>query len=65
MMFYDYENMDLDPYCSAVLDIYAEESGLEDEQENTLTISSEKDDIVEILENLFFDILNVNFNFFP
>jgi len=57
--------MDADPLCSSVLDVYAEEAGLEDESGELLNITSDNENITEILHNLFYDIINLEFNFFP
>lgn len=61
-LFRDYDVMDMDPIISAALDIYADECVTESEMGDILTISSEDDNIKSILENLFNDILNVEFN---
>jgi hypothetical protein len=61
-LFRDYDVMDMDPIISAALDIYADECVTESEMGDILTITSEDENIKEILENLFKDILNVEFN---
>ena len=61
-LYNDYENMEQDPIISSALDVYADESTLKNETGDILNIYSEDNDIKEILENLFYDILNVNFN---
>lgn len=54
--------MDMDPIVSSVLDIYADECLTENEMGEMLTIDSKNNNIKEILHNLFYDILNVEFN---
>lgn len=58
----DYEMMDQDSIVSAVLDLYAEESTTESDTGDALSIYSDDKDIKQILENLFYDILNIDFN---
>jgi hypothetical protein len=58
----DYELMDLDGLPSAVLDIFSEESLTDNEEGDIIKINSDDENIIEILNNLFYDILNVDFN---
>jgi len=64
-LFTDYEAMDMDPILSSALDIYADESTVKDADGDTLTIVSSNDEIRKILRNLFYDILNVDYNLWP
>jgi len=64
-LFTDYEGMDMDPILSSALDIYADESTVKDADGDTLTITSPNDDIRKILHNLFYDILNIDYNLWP
>jgi hypothetical protein len=64
-LFRDYDMMDNDPIIASVLDIYADESTVKDEFGNILTIHSKNTQIQEILHNLFYDVLNVEFNLWP
>ena len=65
-MFYsDYDQMDQDSIISAVLDIFADESVLRSEDGEILKVFSEDGDIQKILENLFNDVLNIEFNLWP
>ena len=64
-LFRDYDMMDNDPIISSVLDIYADESTVKDEFNRILAIKTDNTQIQEILENLFYDILNVEFNLWP
>jgi hypothetical protein len=64
-LFRDYDMMDNDPIISSVMDIYADESTVKDEFSKILTIQSKNQQIQDILHNLFYDILNVEFNLWP
>ena len=64
-LFKDYEAMDNDSIISAALDIYADESTLKNEFGDILEIKSGKKEIQQILHNLFYDVLNVEFNLYP
>ena len=64
-LYTDYEVMDQDSIINSALDIYADEVVMKDEFGQILTIRSDDDRIQKILENLFFDILNVDFNLWP
>jgi hypothetical protein len=61
-LFRDYESMDTDPIIASALDMYSEESALQDEFGQILRINSSNEDVKQILHNLFYDILNINFN---
>jgi hypothetical protein len=64
-LFTDYEAMDMDPILSSALDIYADESTVKDNDGDTLTINSSNDEIRKILRNLFYDVLNIDYNLWP
>ena len=64
-LFKDYEAMDNDSIISAALDVYADESTLKNEYGDVLEITSSKKEIQEILHNLFYDVLNIEFNLYP
>ena len=64
-LFTDYEAMDMDPILSSALDIYADESTVKDADGDTLTISSPNDEIRKVLRNLFYDVLNIDYNLWP
>ena len=64
-VFRDYDAMDNDPILASALDIYADESTLKNEFGDTLSITSQNDKVQEILRNLFYDILNIEFNLWP
>jgi len=54
--------MDQDAIIASALDIIAEESTLRNEMGEILQIRSSDEDIQQILYNLFYDVLNVEFN---
>lgn len=64
-LFRDYDSMDTDPILHAALNTYADEASARNEMGNVLKIHHEDDNIKQILENLFYDILNVEFNLWP
>ena len=61
-LYADYEMMDKDPIIHSALDIYSDESTLADQFGEILTIKSNKSNIQKILYNLFYDVLNIEFN---
>lgn len=61
-LFRDYDIMDMDPILASALDIYADESLVPSEYGEVLTITSSNENIKGILDNLFYDILNIEFN---
>jgi hypothetical protein len=64
-IFRDYDAMDQDPIIASALDIYSDESTLKNEFGDTLTIVSDNERVSDILHNLFYDILNIEFNLWP
>ena len=64
-LFSDYESMDNDSILSSALDIYADESTMRSEYGDILQIRSEDDNIHDILRNLFYDVINIEFNLWP
>lgn len=64
-LFRDYDAMDADPIIGAALDIYAEESTSKNEYGKVLEVRTNNEQVKSILENLFYDIINVEFNLFP
>tara|TARA_B000000557_G_scaffold264460_1_gene269905 strand:- start:694 stop:2673 length:1980 start_codon:yes stop_codon:yes gene_type:complete len=58
----DFSEMESTPEISSALDIYAEETVAPDANGCVLHIYSENRVIKELLENLFYDVLNVDFN---
>jgi len=61
-LFRDYDAMDNDPIISSALDIYADECTLKNEFGEVVQIKSKNEKVKDILENLFYDILNIEFN---
>ena len=64
-LFKDYESMESDSIIASALDIYADESTMKSEYGNIIEINSDNNNIKEILHNLFYDILNIEFNLWP
>jgi hypothetical protein len=61
-LYNDYEVMDSDPIVASVLDIVADESTLKNGASEVLAIKSSDENIQRILYNLFYDVLNIEFN---
>jgi hypothetical protein len=61
----DYSEMEYTPEIASALDIYAEEASASDERGNILHIFSENPKIKSILDDLFYDTLNIDFNITP
>tara|TARA_Y100000310_G_scaffold129595_1_gene128738 strand:- start:1627 stop:3477 length:1851 start_codon:yes stop_codon:yes gene_type:complete len=61
-LFRDYEIMDADPIISSALDIYSDESTVDNIEDEILNIKTDNKKIHEILHNLFYDIMNIEFN---
>jgi len=61
-LYTDYEMMDRDPIIHSALDIYSDESTLEDQFGDILTIKTNNSKVQKILYNLFYEILNIDFN---
>jgi len=64
-LFRDYDAMDSDPIISSALDIYADESTTKNEYGDVLQIKSTNENVREMLHNLFYDVLNIEFNLWP
>lgn len=64
-LYTDYEAMDEDPILSSALDIYADESTTKNEEGLVLIIKCENENIRKVLDNLFYDILNIQYNLWP
>ena len=58
----DFSEMESTPEIASALDIYAEETVSSDDKGKVLHIYSENKKIQELLEDLFYDTLNVDFN---
>jgi len=64
-LFRDYESMDSDSIVASALDIYSDESTMKNEYGKILGIRTSNDQIHDILHNLFYDIINIEFNLWP
>jgi hypothetical protein len=62
MVYSDYDNMDYDAIVASALDIVADESTLKNDMGEVLHIKSSDEDVQQILYNLFYDVLNIEFN---
>jgi len=61
-LFSDYDMMEGDPILASALDIYADECTTKSEFGDVIKISSQDSNVKGILENLFYEILNIEFN---
>lgn len=61
-MYIDYEIMDTDAIVSSALDIYADESTTKSETGQLLVINTDNEHIKKVLHNLFYDVLDIEFN---
>jgi hypothetical protein len=64
-LFRDYEAMDTDSIICSALDIYADECTAKNEFGDVLTIKSPNEKVQKVLHNLFYDVLNIEFNLWP
>ena len=62
MLYTDYDVMDTDAIIASALDIIADECSLKNDMGEVLQIKSPDEDIQKILYNLFYDVLNIEFN---
>lgn len=61
-LYSEYDLMDQDAIIASALDIIADESTLKNDMGEVLSIRSSNEDIQKILYNLFYDVLNIEFN---
>ena len=61
-LYTDYEMMDQDSIVASTLDILADETCLRNDMGEVLQIRSSDETIQKILYNLFYDVLNIEFN---
>jgi hypothetical protein len=61
-LYSDYEAMDHDPIIAAALDIISDESTTRNEYGDVLKVNSSDENIRKVLHNLFYDVLNIEFN---
>ena len=64
-LYSDYDAMDTDAIIASALDIIADESTLKNDMGEVLQIKSADENIQKILYNLFYDVINVEFNLWP
>ena len=64
-LFRDYDSMDNDPILSSALNIFSDESTPKNEHGDVLRINCSNENIKSILHNLFYDIMNIEFNLWP
>ena len=62
MRYQDFGEMEYTPELASALDIYSDETCAQDEKGRVLHIYSDNEKIKEILEDLFYNTLNVEFN---
>jgi hypothetical protein len=61
-LYSEYDVMDQDAIIASALDIIADESTLKNDMGEVLSIRSSNENIQKILYNLFYDVLNIEFN---
>ena len=64
-LFRDYESMDSDSIVASALDIYSDESTMKNEYGKVLDIKTDNAQVYDVLHNLFYDVLNIEFNLWP
>ena len=64
-LYSEYDAMDQDAIVASALDIVADEATLKNDMGEVLQIRSSDENIQKILYNLFYDVLNVEFNLWP
>lgn len=62
MRYQDFQEMEYTPEIAAALDIYADETCAQDEKGRVIHIYSDNEKIRELLEDLFYNTLNIEFN---
>jgi hypothetical protein len=61
-LYNEYDNMDTDAIVSSVLDIIADECTLKNDMNEVIQIKSSDENIQQILYNLFYDVMNIEFS---
>ena len=61
-LYSDYEAMDTDPIIASTLDILSDEATVKNDQGEVLSIQSSDENLQKVLYNLFYDVLNIEFN---
>lgn len=62
MRYQDFQEMEYTPEIASAMDIYADEAVSQDDKGRVLHVFSDNEKIKEILEDLFYNVLNVEFN---
>ena len=60
----DFEQMEYEPIIASALDIYADEMTTSNDYNRLVSVKCPNEEIKDILENLYFGILNIEFNLF-
>ena len=58
----DYSEMEFTPEIASALDIYADEVTAKNEQGEVLQVTSKNDEVKQVIETLFYDVLNIEQN---
>lgn len=58
----DYNEMEFTPELASALDIYADEVTCENEDKHVVSVHSKNAEIKDVLEELFYEILDIDFN---
>ena len=61
-LYADYEAMDTDPIIASALDIISDEATIKNDQHEVISVKSSDENIQRVLYNLFYDVLNIEFN---
>jgi len=61
-LYSDYEAMDHDPIIASALDIISDETTTRNEYGDVLKVNSSNENVRKVLHNLFYDVLNIEFN---
>lgn len=64
-LFRDYDAMDSDSIIASALDVMADEATTKNEFGQVLMIESNDEEIKDRLHNLFYDVMNIEFNLWP
>ena len=64
-LYSEYDVMDTDAIVASALDIIADEATLKNDMGEVLQIKSSDENVQKILYNLFYDVMNIEFNLWP
>ena len=62
LLYAECEAMDTDPIIASALDIISDDATIKNDQHEVVSIKSSDENIQRVLYNLFYDVLNVEFN---